>query len=184
MNSVPLQSTFPEVAEHVETCSLGVRVCPDCRFARDVEAQSAITVARSEYAEVEAWVLAHPGLCVYCGDDARHMDHLVPKPWTGTIARRFVPKVPACSDCNVRIADAPTFTIAGRAAIVAKSLRQAKAKDLRIPDRDESFYVGMSGRMRDNLMRLQLERQLLRHRLLVLDSPGAPNAPAYMLDAA
>jgi hypothetical protein len=40
------------------------------------------------------------GVCVYCGETADTVDHLLPKPWTGGTARKYVPVVPACRECN------------------------------------------------------------------------------------
>lgn len=172
------------ISTHEDQCTLGVRLCADCRLRRDLEAVSAITIARSEYDLITEWIDHHRDTCVYCGDIATHRDHLVPRPWTGPGARRFVPTVPACSDCNVRINDAAVFTIAGRADIVAASLRRKWKRELTIADRDDSEFNEYSGMMRVGLMSAQHRRQHLRRRLLVLDHHGAPFAADSLLIAA
>ena len=172
-----------ELARHVEECELGVRICGDCRTARDVDTQSAITRARSEHELHRVWLQRHPGVCIYCGESADHRDHLVPINWTGPIARMFVPMVPACGDCNRRINDALVQTIAGRSEVVASSLRRKYGKQLSIPDRDEDWFAEFNPRMAANLRAAQGNRRLLRLRLAVLDMGGAVNDPAIEMAA-
>lgn len=40
------------------------------------------------------------GTCVYCGETSDTVDHLLPITWTGKAARKYVPVVPACRECN------------------------------------------------------------------------------------
>jgi ribosomal protein L34E len=40
------------------------------------------------------------GTCVYCGEMSDTVDHLLPVTWTGKSARKRVPVVPACQECN------------------------------------------------------------------------------------
>lgn len=162
------------LANHARWCQLGERNCVDCRAARDPQTIRAVTVANIERTVYGSWIDAHDWLCVYCGAFSEHRDHLVPKPWTGTTARKFVPVVPACSDCNLRINDSPRFTIAERAEIVASSIRRKFSKDLRIPDRDDEWFADFGYRMQRSLLAAQARRRELRRRLIVLDSGGAP----------
>lgn len=158
--------------EHGSWCELGDR-CADCRLKRDVRAQGALSTARREMVALEPWLRAHPELCVYCGEPSEHADHLVPLPWTGAATRRFVPTVPACGDCNLRINDALEPTVAGRCAIVADSLRRKYGKKLHIPDRTEAQIREFEGRMRHDIRAAQSRRQVIRRRLMHLDAAGA-----------
>lgn len=54
------------------------------------------------------------GVCVYCGDPAGTMDHLLPEPSTGKALRGMVAVVPACGNCNSRINDFPSPNIGDR----------------------------------------------------------------------
>lgn len=54
------------------------------------------------------------GTCVYCGEGASGVDHLLPKPWTGHAMRHMVAVVPACGNCNARINDDPSPNVAKR----------------------------------------------------------------------
>lgn len=181
MTTVALDSLYAELSIHVEHCELGWRLCLDCRFARDIQAQSAITVALSEVSLIESHLRRYPSLCVYCADTAQHRDHLVPEPWTGPIARRRVPTVPSCADCNTRVNDAPIFTIAGRCEVIAASLKKKKRKDLAIADHDPEWFDEFSPRMAANLYKMQLARRSLRLRVIVLEAPGAAHVPTELL---
>lgn len=172
------------LADHVEWCQLGVRRCKDCAAFRDSEVISAIAIAKSETDRISAWLAEYPLTCVYCGSDAQHRDHLVPKPWTGQTARRMVPTVPACRDCNVRINDTPVFTIAQRAEIAALSLRRKWGKKLNIADRTGNELNEYAGRIRQGIEIAQAQRQFVRRRLVVLDAGGAPEVPESLLIAA
>lgn len=175
MHTVPdLDDVESILANHARWCQLGERRCVDCRAARDPRTIRAVTIANIERVVYGEWISKHDWLCIYCGAFAEHADHLVPKPWTGSAARRFVPVVPSCADCNLRINDALRFTIAERAGIAAESLRRKYRKDLDIPDRDDDWFADFSDRMRRNLRASQARRREIRRRLIVLDSGGAP----------
>lgn len=169
---------------HAQTCDLGVRNCADCALYRDRAARHALATARSEHAAIAGWIDHHPDACVYCGDYATHVDHLVPRPWTGNAVRRFVPTVPACADCNTRIGAAHVFTIAGRAEVSAESLHRRHRRQLRIPDRSDVELDEYDGAMRHNIRAAQVRRQHLRRRLMVLDAGGAPFVPTALVVAA
>jgi len=62
--------------------------------------------------------------CIYCGEVAEEADHLVPKPISGTLVRRWVPTVPSCQSCNRTLRDFPVPIVAARAAHVALQLRR------------------------------------------------------------
>lgn len=181
VSTLALDDLLDELASHVSICEIGARCCADCRLARDVTTQSAISIARSEYETVLPWIRRWRDICIYCAEVAEHRDHLVPEPWTGPIARAFVPTVPACADCNVRIGDTNVHTIGGRAEIVASSLRKKHAKSLLIPDRDDDWFLEFSFRMAENLKASQAQRRALRRRLIILDAGGAPCVESVMV---
>jgi len=137
----------------------------------------AIKIAQKEYAKVATWILEYPGICIYCGEDADSIDHLVPRAISGKTDRKYVPVVPACLNCNIIINDSPIFTIKGRAAIVAYSIRKTHKKELKIPFHNQQWFADFSPRMRANLEKRQMERQLLKQRLKCLDRGGM----VYML---
>lgn len=167
---------------HRATCELGRRLCRDC--AIEGSTVSAITIARTEHDRIEPWTDRHNEACVYCGDFATDVDHLVPMPWTGPVARRYVPTVMACRDCNARISAAPVFTIAGRAEIVATSLLRKHGRRLAIPDRSSAVLATFGRRLCTDLTAAQNRRGHMRRRLLVLEYGGAPFAPIYLVLAA
>lgn len=159
---------------HAETCEIHVARCDDCRLKADREAKSAIHVARSE---VEQLPPLDDDICTYCGEPATDNDHLVPLPWTGPGARRFVPTVRSCRNCNQTLNDVPIFTIAGRCEHIAAHLRKRHRKQLAIPDRARAELNDYGHKMRTNLLAAQSRRQALRRRLIILDAGGAAFVP-------
>lgn len=161
--------------EHLEECEVGPERCRDCRLARDPEAISAIDVARRDYEHYRRWLRSTlRAVCIYCGDTSSHEDHMVPRPWSGDALRPHVPTVPSCAECNGLIGDTPIFTVAGRAEHIAEVFRRRHCKPLAIIDHDEEYFQDMMPRFRKRMKAQQEARQLLRHRLMVLDSGGTP----------
>lgn len=69
--------------------------------------------------------LSYPyGICVYCGLSGSTQDHIEPKTWTGSAARKFVVTVPACGECNNLINDSFAPTIEERREIAHKGIRR------------------------------------------------------------
>lgn len=64
------------------------------------------------------------GVCVYCGEGASGVDHLLPEPWTGRGVRHLVAVVPACKTCNGRINDHPSPNVAVRRKVAQLSLER------------------------------------------------------------
>lgn len=106
-----------------------------------------------------------PGVCVYCGDPADTVDHLLPRPWTGDAVRARVAVVPACGDCNNRINDHPSPDVTTRRRIAHDSIRRKYASVLAGPDRSEreirELGRGLASVSRAN----NAKRQIVRERL-------------------
>lgn len=109
------------------------------------------------------------------------VDHLVALPWTGSEARHFVPTVPACHDCNVRIGDDLSTTIVGRCEPAAASLMKSYHKQLEIPDRTPKQLAEYGKQLRAKIAGAQAIRREIRRRLVVLEAGGAPYVPARIL---
>lgn len=132
-----------------------------------------VSLANQEKDRIKDWLQDNRDICVYCGLDAEHRDHLVPEPWTGISIRTLIPTVPSCADCNMRIGDAPIISIAARAEIVAKSLSRKYKKSLDIPDRSEEELSKFGRNLREKIRSFQYQRVLTRYRLQRLLAGGA-----------
>lgn len=163
--------------DHTQYCTLTDTTCADCRLAKDKRILNRIALAKAERASIAWFIDRHQDVCVYCGCGAEDEDHLVPKPWTGRIARRFVATVPACHDCNIRLGASLEPTISGRAKVISDSLTRRYAKQLRIEDHDDEWYQEFSYKMRISLKAIQAHRSLIRSRILTLETGGAPCDP-------
>lgn len=172
---------YAALLDHAEQCETGWRNCVDCRLMRDIPTLGAIETAAVSRASVADWINAHPWVCIYCGDDRDALDHLVPKPWTGKVARAFVPTVPACTDCNSRLGAALLFTVTERAELVATKLRRKWARKLERPDLTGSEIDEFQGMLKQSVLADQAARGGVRRRLAVLDAGGAPSVPDWML---
>lgn len=71
------------------------------------------------------------GVCIYCGLEANHMDHLIPEPWSGPAARANVLTVPACRDCNCSLNDTLTFSITQRRQLAHERILKRHGKWLK-----------------------------------------------------
>lgn len=169
---------------HARYCQTGTRMCADCRLARDPQRITYVALAKAEIQRVSSWIHANRDTCIYCGTIAEHLDHLVPKPWTGYATRRLVPTVPSCGDCNVRIRDRLTTSIHERASIVAEGLRKKHKKLLLTPERTPAELDEFEGRLLVSVRAAQARRAEVIRRLAVLDCGGAPEAPDLTWKAA
>ena len=176
----PLAGVIDSFLEaHLVSCELGPRTCIDCAMARSGQNRSLLARASLVATLARDAMDGLPGVCVYCGDHADSRDHLLPKGWSGKATRRFVPVLPACSDCNVRINDFPSYEIHERAAVVAASLRKRYRRALAITDRTTAELMDFGPHLRSALIAKNDQRRALRARLVVLDLGGMPNVPEY-----
>jgi hypothetical protein len=61
--------------------------------------------------------------CMYCGEVADTLDHLLPEPYTGPIGRAQVETVPACRQCNSILGPSVIQGIEARREFVHERLR-------------------------------------------------------------
>lgn len=105
--------------------------------------------------DVEHMVLHQPrviayrkGTCVYCGEGASGVDHLLPEPWTGNALRHMVAVVPACGNCNTRIGDHPSPSVAVRRKVAQLSIERHSRRLLLRPRKTEADMVDLGHAMR------------------------------------
>ncbi|MEZ5411045.1 MAG: HNH endonuclease [Acidimicrobiales bacterium] len=139
--------------------------------------------AQAEAERVQEWVEAtRRAVCVYCGEQAEHEDHLVPRHLSGEEWRKAVPTVPACADCNQLLSDLYMETIGERSAYVARQLRR-KHKALAAPCRNCPDPEELDGTLRSYVEARQALRTVIRSRLALLGLGGAVEAdPSATLD--
>lgn len=104
-------------------------------------------------------------LCVYCGWDADSVDHVLPRTWTGDVARPHVPTVPACRDCNSRIGDQHAPTLAERRHLAHESLERKHRKLLRNPSWSDDEMSEFGPRLRHELECREALRRMVKYRL-------------------
>lgn len=171
--------TYDDFALHVLT---GCSGCDECTtFALEhsdlFERGLLMASARVQADHVKSWARDYPDVCVYCGDFSTDADHLLPEPWTGVAARKLVPTVPACGDCNSRIGDLPNPDIQYRASIAMDSLRRKNQRILtRHKDND---YSDLEGNLRRSVEAARFRWLNLLGRMKVLAVGGFDNLPEY-----
>lgn len=129
-----------------------------------------------EWASVDCGLTPDSDVCVYCGDWADTRDHLAPRRWSGNDARRWVPTVPACLDCNVRLGDQRTApTLADRRAVIYGSLLRRSRRLLRGKPWSDAELATVGPRLRVELAARQRRRE---HTLARLANLRLGNEPA------
>lgn len=112
-----------------------------------------------------------PGVCVYCGDPAGTMDHLLPRTWTSTSARRSVAVVPACAQCNSTLSDIFEPSVYKRREYVQARYAKRWAKRLAVADPTKEDLARMGYVLRDAAIRGIAQRERLRLRLAWPEDP-------------
>lgn len=105
------------------------------------------------------------GTCVYCGEGCGGVDHLLPEPRTGQAERALVARVPACANCNARIGDHPSPSVAERRRVAQLSIEKAGRRLLVRPHRTEEDMVDLGYAMRTVARKNNLEAERVRARL-------------------
>lgn len=110
--------------------------------------------------------IAYPeGICVYCGQRGGARDHLIPKTWSGDTTRSWVATVPACTQCNSAIGDAPEFSIAKRREIAQEHIEKRYRKVLNRREFSPSELRQMGPILKASIRRGLLERDEVLRRL-------------------
>lgn len=117
------------------------------------------------------------GVCIYCGDHAFTVDHIIPVTWSGQSARHYVATVPCCGTCNSLLGDVCTETITERRAVAHLRLRRKYAKCLRVRDFTQQELAEFEGFLRDDVI-LSIEKKAR-----VLAMLSWPDDPFYDLRA-
>jgi NMD protein affecting ribosome stability and mRNA decay len=107
--------------------------------------------------------------CAYCGMMAQSRDHVVPVSFTAVSRMNATwdksEIVPACQECNSLLSNRWLPTISERAAFLCKKLATRHQKKLQFPSWDEKELVGVSKRMRKQILARMNLRDLLKARI-------------------
>ena len=154
-------------------CSL--QECPICGHPAIREDTQRLRLARLEYESKFCPLpkIVRDCLCIYCGDLPSDRDHLLPKTWTGTAVRKYVPTVPACRSCNGIRSDFPSPIIASRAEHLKDVLGRRWARRLQ----NNPSLDGLTGNLRKQIAANNFQRNVMRGRLIVLTNGGVPEIP-------
>lgn len=117
------------------------------------------------------------GVCVYCGEGCSGVDHLLPEPWTGKAQRHLVAVVPACQNCNSRIGDHPSPSVATRRKVAQLSIERSSKQLLLRPRKTASEMKALGYVMRTVAEKNNIKADRVRARL------GWPVDPYYDLRA-
>jgi hypothetical protein len=117
------------------------------------------------------------GVCVYCGETADSVDHLLPRGFTGDADRLRVPVVPACRECNSLLGDVYMPDIFDRRDYVHNKLKNKYKKYQNVMHWGESDLKAFGRQMRSMIVKQMREGDRLRARL------SWPNKNNYDYDA-
>lgn len=96
--------------------------------------------------------------CVYCGEQARDLDHVIPQAVTGTIFSSIIDiTVPACQECNLIAGYHLHSSLNQRRTFIKARLKKKYKRDLNFPDwtHEELEELGCA-------MRLNVEQAIRR----------------------
>lgn len=105
------------------------------------------------------------GTCVYCGEGCDGVDHLLPEPWTGGALRHLVAVVPACGNCNNRIGDHPSPSVAERRCRAQLSIERNNKHLLLRPVKTEAEMAELGHAMRSVVEANNQKAERVRARL-------------------
>lgn len=105
------------------------------------------------------------GICVYCGEYADQMDHLLPRAYTGESLRRRVPVVPACGECNRTLSDAFIPDVQERRDLVHRRYMVKYRKRLKMLVRTADGLDELGPTLRGHIQRMQSEHESVMRRL-------------------
>lgn len=117
-------------------------------------------------------VIGYPrGVCVYCGDPAGGVDHLLPEPSTGQALRHMVAVVPACANCNNRINDDPRSSVGDRRRKAQLSIEKGSRLLMAGSDKTPEELAELGYVMQQVSGRNTAKRERVRLRLSWPDDP-------------
>lgn len=144
------------------------RECLPTALERHLEALEAFTAVHLDY---------RSGECVYCGEIATTVDHLLPIGWSGDALRKRVPVVPACVECNSTLGDRHIPTVWERRAWLHARYRTKYRKRLRTVLLGADDLEELGPALRGAVIRQMDEHLRLMARL------SWPASPTYDADA-
>lgn len=121
------------------------------------------------------------GVCVYCGETADTIDHLLPRNWTGESHRKCVPVVPACRECNSTLSDVFLPDVEERRDLVHSRYRKRYRRELLMVARTEEGLAEFGASLRLVIERMQDLHYWVQRRL---SWPVKPNYDAEAWAAA
>jgi hypothetical protein len=108
----------------------------------------------------------YPGSeCVYCGETATSVDHLLPRGFTGEADRLRVPVVPACQECNSTLGAVFMPDIFDRREYVHHKMKIRYKKYMNIIQWGEYDLEQFGRQLRTMLLKQMAEADRLRARL-------------------
>lgn len=140
-------------------------VTTECEFSGDCLEPTCMTVRKPR------WIKYPAGVCVYCGNPAGSRDHLLPKNITGLALRGSVPVVPACGNCNSRINDYPSASVAERRRKAQVSIERSNRRLLLSPHKTNRDLMELGPTLRSVAIRNNHKRESIRLRLAWPEDP-------------
>lgn len=111
--------------------------------------------------------------CTYCGMNAAHMDHVVPKVYSNSQSVSRDCCVPACAECNQLLRDFYYVTVAERAGWLAIAIARKHKKLLGSPDWREEDYECLEGRLLRHVKAQQFKKVTVRARISFAETVSA-----------
>lgn len=106
-------------------------------------------------------------ICTYCGDNtANDRDHLTPASWLGK--RDYNDEwVLSCRDCNLRLGDAPVFTVEERAEYVLNSIMRSRhcTNLIKTPNWSDDELIELDYSLREKVKASIEQSKLLKLRI-------------------
>lgn len=98
------------------------------------------------------------GACVYCGEPADSLDHVLAVKWGSNVKldviqgelKQALRMVPACMECNSLAGADFSLTIRQKRKLIQKKLRKKYNSFLRMPDWNEDELNGLRGRLKQS----------------------------------
>lgn len=111
------------------------------------------------------------GDCVYCGETADTVDHLLPRNYTGEAERKIVPVVPACRECNGTLGDIFLPDVMERRELVQERYRRKYKRFLKKVIWGESDMEQFGPQIRTAITKGMIEHNRTMSRLAWPDDP-------------